>query len=169
MNVRVRAAGLPTVLPTGAMSSYRTYNQQVYLRQQWCARGRCQNAAIPGTSNHGIGRAVDTGRRDVAWRFGHRLGVRPPTDAPWEAWHTLVHLDALPRDPYPTLRKGSLNRKAIRRAQRLLRAVNLNAPLNGRYDLRTRRAVRRFQKKHHLVVDGVLRPGVWRLLERTTR
>ncbi|HSP37141.1 MAG TPA: M15 family metallopeptidase [Frankiaceae bacterium] len=38
---------------------YRDYAGQVYWRQYWCAHGACGNAAIPGTSNHGWGKAVD--------------------------------------------------------------------------------------------------------------
>lgn len=39
--------------------SYRSYEAQVRLRREWCARGLCQYAAYPGTSNHGWGLAID--------------------------------------------------------------------------------------------------------------
>lgn len=39
--------------------AYRSYEGQVYQRNRWCGRGSCGNAARPGTSNHGWGRAVD--------------------------------------------------------------------------------------------------------------
>lgn len=169
MNVAVRAAGLPTVLPNGPMSAYRTFIQQVFLRASWARQGKPQNAAVPGTSNHGIGRAVDTNRRAVAWAHGTRSGVHPPTDAPWEGWHTLVHLDALPParpNLEPTLRTGIVNRKAVAHLQRMLRAGGLKAPLNTRFDLATRSAVRRFQKAHKLGADGVVGPATWRALHR---
>jgi hypothetical protein len=38
---------------------YRTYQQQVLLREARCAQGRCKFAAVPGTSMHGWGLAVD--------------------------------------------------------------------------------------------------------------
>jgi hypothetical protein len=41
------------------LSCYRDYAGQVAARADWCARGACQMAAVPGTSNHGWGKAVD--------------------------------------------------------------------------------------------------------------
>ncbi len=40
-------------------SCYRTYAEQVALRNWWCYFGLCQFAAVPGTSTHGWGKAVD--------------------------------------------------------------------------------------------------------------
>lgn len=41
------------------LSCYRDYAGQVAARDGWCAKGACQMAAVPGTSNHGWGKAVD--------------------------------------------------------------------------------------------------------------
>ena len=41
------------------LSCYRDYAGQVAARDEWCAKGACQMAAVPGTSNHGWGKAVD--------------------------------------------------------------------------------------------------------------
>lgn len=76
-------------LPNGPASSYRTFAQQVVLRRSWCARGQCGNAATPGTSNHGLGAAVDTspdGQRccDTLTHYGWD---KSHSDAPWESWH----------------------------------------------------------------------------------
>jgi len=38
---------------------YRDYAGQVFWRKYWCDRGLCDNAAVPGTSNHGWAKAVD--------------------------------------------------------------------------------------------------------------
>jgi hypothetical protein len=38
---------------------YRNYAGQVYQRNYWCGQGICANAATPGYSNHGWGKAVD--------------------------------------------------------------------------------------------------------------
>ena len=38
---------------------YRPFAEQVALRNYWCSLGACQFAAIPGTSVHGWGKAVD--------------------------------------------------------------------------------------------------------------
>ena len=42
-----------------ANSCYRDYAGQVAARDYWCSQGACQFAAVPGTSNHGWGKAVD--------------------------------------------------------------------------------------------------------------
>jgi hypothetical protein len=49
---------------------YRTYQQQVLLRAARCAQGRCRFAAVPGTSLHGWGLAVDfkIGNRALDYR-----------------------------------------------------------------------------------------------------
>jgi hypothetical protein len=52
-------------LPPGApgppriMSCYRDYEMQVWWRDYYCSIGQCGNAAVPGTSKHGTGHAVD--------------------------------------------------------------------------------------------------------------
>lgn len=46
-----------TSLPV--LDSYRTYAQQVALKEYWCSIGACHMAATPGHSNHGWGLAVD--------------------------------------------------------------------------------------------------------------
>jgi D-alanyl-D-alanine carboxypeptidase len=38
---------------------YRNFAGQVYWRNYWCAKKICANAATPGYSNHGWGKAVD--------------------------------------------------------------------------------------------------------------
>jgi hypothetical protein len=45
--------------PPQIESCYRSYDGQVWWRNYYCSIGKCQNAAIPGTSKHGWGRAVD--------------------------------------------------------------------------------------------------------------
>jgi hypothetical protein len=84
------------------LSCYRDYAGQVQAREYWCGQGSCGRAAVPGTSNHGWGKAVDfTGANNTfdfrspgfawlaanAWRYGW---IHPdwaaegqPTDEPW--------------------------------------------------------------------------------------
>ncbi len=45
--------------PPKIESCYRSYEGQVWWRDYYCSIGECQNAAVPGTSKHGFGRAVD--------------------------------------------------------------------------------------------------------------
>lgn len=182
-NAAVRRAGLPTVMPNGSMSSYRTYPQQLFLRDWWCSRGQCPNAAIPGTSNHGWGRAVDTNRRSVIQAHGARYGVRFPTDAPWEGWHTLVHLDPVKVPPPPledVLRKGTKNARSVKHLKAMLHAIPRKGKpgvryfrktwsFSGSYGASARYAVRRFQKDHGLKADGVVGPATWRALHKASR
>ena len=62
-----------TITPS---SCYRDYAGQVAARESWCARGACHMAAVPGTSNHGWGKAVD-------FREGAQLMTY---DSPGYAW-----------------------------------------------------------------------------------
>jgi hypothetical protein len=76
---------------------YRDYAGQVYERNYWCKLKLCANAAVPGTSNHGWGKAVDFRDQNGsltwnsvgykwlvahagAWGWNHPGGVN-------EAWH----------------------------------------------------------------------------------
>ncbi len=74
INPRCRVSGsmarpLVTMLQAAAragvqlwtVSCYRTYQEQAVLRKRWCDAGQCSMAALPGTSNHGWGKAVDLG------------------------------------------------------------------------------------------------------------
>jgi hypothetical protein len=94
------AADGVVITPT---SCYRDYAGQVAARDYWCGQDACQMAAVPGTSNHGWGKAVDLGGRDMAagfdspgyrwlvekaWIFGfnHPRWAQPDGSAP-EPWH----------------------------------------------------------------------------------
>ena len=89
MNVEARAGGVE-LRPTGSMSSYRTYAQQVYLYDLYRS-GRGNLAAVPGTSNHGWGLAVDlatTEMRSMLDRIGRKYGwAKEWSDAASEWWH----------------------------------------------------------------------------------
>jgi D-alanyl-D-alanine carboxypeptidase-like protein len=89
MNVEARKRGVE-LYPTGSMSSYRTYAQQVYLYNEYKA-GRGNLAAVPGSSNHGWGLAVDLATpamRSMVDQIGRPFGYSKATsDAPSEWWH----------------------------------------------------------------------------------
>ena len=76
-------------------------------------------------------------------------------------------------DRSPTLTRGmDPNRTAVRRLQGLLRGAGLrDVPLNGRYDVATRSAVRRFQRKNSIPTDSrtTVGPTTWERLERINR
>jgi len=84
-------------------SCYRSYADQVAARNYWCSLGRCQFAAVPGTSVHGWGKAADfPGQRgeltfsSVGYQglsanasshcFVHPAWAQPTGSAP-EPWH----------------------------------------------------------------------------------
>lgn len=71
--------------------TYRPYSSQVMARNYWCGQGKCGNAAVPGTSNHGWGLAVDLMTpQQRAWidRHGEHFGwSKRWADAPGEWWH----------------------------------------------------------------------------------
>ncbi len=78
---------------------YRDYATQVYWRNYWCNLGKCQMAAVPGTSNHGWGKAADFDDLDFgtaafawmeanAWRYGwNHPGWAQQGKPAAEPWH----------------------------------------------------------------------------------
>lgn len=158
-------------MPNGPLSSYRNLAGQVYLRNLWCSRGQCGNAAVPGTSNHGDGRAVDNGNLQQAYQYGGTCGIREPSDAPWEDWHALIRLEGVTRPPAVArvIRKGSRPGRDIQTLQVLLRRAGYlrdSWHAHTKYTLTVRRAVRAFQKHAHLHVDGVVGPKTLAALRR---
>ncbi len=173
LNVRSRARHGVTLMPLGGMSTYRTYAQQVWLWNNVPHRHDTNWVAVPGTSNHGWGLAVDLasmGMRRILDELGAPFGwAKRWSDAPLEFWHiryrpgVWVVRGAGP----PTLRKGTRHRGYVRKVQRMLRGLHLYAgKVDGAYGLGTRRAIRRFQKAHGLPVDGVVGARTWAALER---
>ncbi len=81
----------------GTAECYRDYAGQVYERKYWCARKLCANAATPGYSNHGWGKAADLvdARGSLTWTSaGYRWLVAHAGEYGWnhpggvnEAWH----------------------------------------------------------------------------------
>ena len=84
-------------------SAYRTYPDQQRIRKEWEAQGKPNNAAVPGRSNHGLGRAVDfadgngakltPSMQQYKWikanalQYGFkRIDFKAKGEA-WEAWH----------------------------------------------------------------------------------
>jgi len=59
--------GVPS--PPEMTSCYRSYDLQVWWRDYYCSVGRCGLAAVPGTSKHGLGRAIDLDDQEGQMRF----------------------------------------------------------------------------------------------------
>lgn len=170
------------IKPAGPRSSYRTYRWQQYFYDLWRS-GRGNRAAYPGTSNHGLGRAVDVlttvmaaairsigGKFGWSWDEGQRAG---------EWWHFRYvggfrRPNPGPSAKYPVLRKGSGGlgqRLHVKRAQRRLRGHLRTTKIktDGDFGLLTQRSVRRFQREHNLKPDGVIGKRTWIALRKSPK
>lgn len=153
-------------------------------------------AARPGTSNHGKGCAIDWARkntlgvtatldtRTLKWlaenapKFGFYNTVKS------ENWHWCwVHGDG-PMPPavlaeegnfpnpaappsYPVLRLGSSGND-VETLQTKLNKFGYNLLVDGSFGPRTENAVRLFQAKAEIVVDGVVGAQTWAALDKLT-
>ncbi|HEX8076021.1 MAG TPA: GH25 family lysozyme, partial [Thermoleophilaceae bacterium] len=162
-----------TARPGGPMSAYRTIGQQVFLWNLYRS-GRGNLAARPGTSNHGWGLAVDLASqemRHVVDEIGAPYGfAKRWSDAPSEWWHIRWRegvWDGRGRvdERFPTLHPGERGR-AVKRLQKLLRRKGYTLPVTGHFGPPTAKAVRAYQARKHLTVDGVVGPATWARLRR---
>lgn len=147
--------------PGGSMSSYRTYDEQVYL---WGVYQRGGNlAAVPGTSNHGWGIAIDCPNSwEQEWlrEHGAKFGWRK-TEAfsePWH-WNFVGGVGPFP-PPFKTLEKGDKGPRVLHYTKRLS-YIRSKGHLKGylrrwyrKYKEPVRIAVRAFQHDFNLPVDG---------------
>lgn len=166
---------------TGPDSSYRTLDRQRYYYALYLS-GRGNLAAVPGTSNHGWGLAVDVPPyvQPLIARYGAPFGWQKQwSDAPSEPWHFRYAsghyggpdpgIDYAAGPSYPTLRRGDTGR-AVRRMQKRLVVWNdgLRKPdVDGSFGPGTEAALEDFQRVHRLrPVDGICGPKTWRELRR---
>jgi hypothetical protein len=173
----VRANHGVQIVPNGPDSLYRPYSRQVYWKNYWCARGACGNAATPGTSNHGWGKAADCPSFVTSYMSRYPSFGWTCSDAPWESWHRLYCGGFNGPDPgggggsvdrTPTLKRGA-NGGAVKRAQKHLRRWNLGLKrpkVDGSFGQETKHAVRDFQIVHGLKPDGVIGDKTWKELRR---
>lgn len=142
------------------VAGYRTYERQVYFWNLYLS-GRGNLAAHPGTSNHGWGIAVDLASpqmRRIVDQIGAKYGFSKAwSDAPTEWWHVRFK-EGVWHPAVSVLKRGSRGER-VKQLQRRLRQIGFKSvPVDGHYGLRTERAVKRFQRKHHLPADGVAGP-----------
>lgn len=171
------------VLPvSGCLSAYRTLSEQVAMRTSWCARGACSNAAVPGTSNHGLGIAVDVPAwvRTIVDRHGARYGWCKATqvakgrscwsDAAHEPWHIrwTAGIFKARRPNMPVLIEGSQD-GAVRFLRQRIRAHARRPTCRvksrpRRFGTELRMCVLNFQKRSSLAGDGNVGPATWKKL-----
>lgn len=165
-----------TLRPLGAASSYRTLDQQRYLWDHVSHPHDTNWVAYPGTSNHGLGLAVDLATkqmRAIIDRIGARYGwAKKWSDAPKEWWHIKYRAGVWKgriEPARPTLHKGQTG-PSIRALQRILRAAGFKSVPGpgkkgyGYFGASTHAAVKRVQRKHHLPTDGVVGAKTWAIL-----
>ena len=169
MTLAARKVGVTLVLA----DCYRDYAGQVYWRTWWCNVGKCGNAAVPGTSNHGWGKAIDfhdlsgglptTGAaykwlKANAGRFGWNNPILTN-----EAWHwewvgdggTMAGYQVRPGLFSWPLRSG-MNNDEVKTLQSALTANGFPVGVDGVYGPGTVAAVTAFQARNALAADGTV-------------
>jgi D-alanyl-D-alanine carboxypeptidase len=159
-------------IPLGTSECYRDYAGQVYQRNAWCSRGMCGNAAVPGYSNHGWGKAVDLNVNGSAvefsgatfsWLMLHAgtYGFVHPNAVPTEAWHWewvgdggTMHGTPVKPDLWSWPMHVGANGDDVKQVQQALAAQGLPVTVDGSYGPNTNGAVSFFQITHHLPVSG---------------
>jgi peptidoglycan hydrolase-like protein with peptidoglycan-binding domain len=152
------------LLPKGPESSYRTVAGQQKQRNYWCGLGKCENAAEPGHSNHGLGVAVDLKEEWMrAWidEHGAEYGWRK-TEAPTEWWH-VNYVGGVDFPTFELMKKGSHGKRVERITKRLAFIHKPHSPayLERPYESfkePVEDAVKEFQKDQGLEIDGVIGP-----------
>lgn len=176
-NTMALAAGQKISI-SGCDSAYRPLDRQVYWRNYWCSLGLCGNAAVPGTSNHGAGVAIDVPQwvRGYIDKHGARFGwCKCWSDASHEWWHIKFNPAVFHRpNPGPNLKNPVLRRGSggpgqnvwVRKLQRLLKAHGArNVIVDGHFGGRTLRAVETFQKAEGIKKKrGVVSRRTWKHL-----
>jgi GH25 family lysozyme M1 (1,4-beta-N-acetylmuramidase) len=162
------------IYPEGPLGAYRDYAGQVQCRKQFG-----NNAAVPGTSNHGLGHAVDLATHGMAGlvdQHGGHFGWHH-WDAKWEWWHREYDGGFDRPDPgtdprNPVLRKGSGGPGQAPHVQRLQQWLNalghFGLTVDGDFGTNTDKAVRAFQRSKRLTANGVVDAKTWLALGKAT-
>lgn len=163
--------------PTGPRSAYRSYDEQVYFWNLYQS-GQGNLAAYPGTSNHGLGKAIDLASwsmKVILDRFGSRVGWKK-IEAFNEWWH-YNYVGGFDRpNPginarYPVAKRGSggFGQKwYVKKLERKLKKIGYKVKVDGNFGLVTERAVKSFQKNKGLKPDGIVGKKTWAALENTS-
>jgi lysozyme len=162
------------IYPEGPLGAYRDYAGQVRCRKQFGS-----NAAVPGTSNHGLGHAVDVADHGMAALIDQHGGAFGwhHWDAKWEWWHREYDGGFKRPDPgtdpkSPVLRKGSGGAGQAPFVGRLQTRLNVlghfGLTADGDFGANTDKAVRTFQRSKRLPANGVVDSKTWLALGKAT-
>lgn len=172
MNAESEARFGVTLRVASAEVAYRTYGQQVKFWRLYRA-GKGNLAARPGTSNHGLGLAVDLATqemRDIVDKIGAKYGwAKKWSDAPTEWWHIKYRYGIWNgRSPYavnPVIKPGAYGRQVIHLKRAMtahsLQGFNRFTPFYGKTAVD---AIKRLQARHGLKADGIVGPTTWKVL-----
>lgn len=172
--------------------SYAGARTEWWQGKQWWLRKGVAGAAVPGSSNHGWGLAVDFSIRTrvgkevplntaaLKWlaENGAAFGWWNTTHS--ENWHwcwclgdgpmppaVLAEETHVPNPPAPTpprvLRQGDTG-EDVKTLQLKLNAKGFSLLVDGKFGALTAQAVRDFQLRANITVDGVVGPETWKAL-----
>jgi hypothetical protein len=125
-----------------------------------------------GANNHAMDiNAPEPAHSVAAFYKAHHVTVA--FNVPGEAWHMdtvnshelALAADRLRNDATPTLKPGARG-KAVRRLKKLMWAKGIRrfTRSTGIYGPTAVRAIKRFQRKHHLKADGIVGAKTWKAL-----
>lgn len=184
---RYAPVNLTAYLKAGSRRRYWSKGPEYgYSSRYWVLRSGMASAAVPGTSNHGWGLALDVAEENdadpfadpvsaalISWmvRNASRFGISAELQSePWH-WRYVAGDQPTPPPPnqtenivnqLPTLRLNSTERDHVRRLQALLNTHGSKLVEDGYFGPATESAVRNFQTIKRLTPDGVVgRAQTW--------
>jgi hypothetical protein len=161
MRAEIIRLGGPAIRPYGSESSYRTYAAQVHFKNLEQHGGN--PAAEPGTSNHGLGDAVDVATHEMAaWirRVGPRFGWSHAEGARVGEWWHFVYVGGYHPAGDPLAGFPADERRWIHEYDHLVAT---------RRDVGRRRVLRRVMKQRRKDISQAAQKSGWNHLHRRDR